>query len=255
MKKVKLLTSVLLLTVSANMSAQFSNSSASSSFDSNGWNTIYVQWNPSQSSPDKGDSQSFTGLSLGYSRAFSVSNSIPLFVEAGLGLQYSHFKESEGEDDDDYGTWELTTKFNGFSAKVPVRVMYNWEIPNSKISIAPFVGLNARFNFSAKSKIEETDEGYDRGSYTIDHFKGKITDVDYPDDYEDNISKDQRIKELNEYIGDLEKWKRFQIGWELGVQAKFNNKFLLGVSYGQDFSEISKKVKIHTTSITLGYCF
>lgn len=48
-------------------------------------------------------------------------------------------------------------------------------------------------------------------------------------------------------------WNRFQIGWQIGLNARFNSKFLLGLSYGTDFSEIHKKGKIKTTSITIGY--
>ena len=50
-------------------------------------------------------------------------------------------------------------------------------------------------------------------------------------------------------------WKRFQIGWQIGVNARISNSFLLGVSYGTDFSEIVKDGKMKTTSVTVGYCF
>ena len=50
-------------------------------------------------------------------------------------------------------------------------------------------------------------------------------------------------------------WNRFQLGWQIGVNARINSSFLLGVSYGTDFSEIAEKIKIQTTSVTLGYCF
>lgn len=225
MKKFKTILLIAVLASSANSFAQFSNSSASSSSPSDGWNTIWVQWNPSQFSPDKGDSHSFTGFSLGYSHAFPLSNSIPLLVEAGVGLQYSFYKEDLGED---YGI-SVEEKINMFSAKVPVHVLYDWQIPNSSVSIIPFAGLNMRFNISGKLKYEEDD------------------DYGYGESYDANLfDKDEM---------DGDQWKRFQIGWELGVKAKFNNKFMVGVSYGQDFSEIAEKVKIHTTSITLGYCF
>lgn len=235
MKKFKTILLVAFLTASANSFAQFSNSSSKNSSSSDGWNTIWVQWNPSQFSPDKGDSQSFTGLSLGFSHAFPVSNSIPLLVEAGVGLQYSFFKEDLDEFDDydsDYSDYSVEQKVNMFSAKIPVHIMYDWQIPNSSVSIIPFAGLNMRFNFSGKEKIEYSK---------------------YLKDYYEMEDEDVNLFDKKEMDGD--QWNRFQIGWELGVKAKFNNKFLVGVSYGQDFSEIAEKTKIHTTSITLGYCF
>lgn len=223
MKKIKLIITFFCVMMSVNMSAQFSNSSSSSSMDTNGWNTIWFQYNPSQLSPDKGDNQSFTGLSLGFSHAFLVSNSVPLLVETGIGLQYSFYKE---DITDEYGNGDEEVKTNMFSAKVPVHLLYDWKISNSSVSIIPFAGLNMRFNISGKTKWE--DEYY---------------------------SKSANLFDKKEMGGSEFVWKRFQIGWELGVKAKFNNKFLVGVSYGQDFSEIAKKVKIHTTSITLGCCF
>ena len=50
-------------------------------------------------------------------------------------------------------------------------------------------------------------------------------------------------------------WKRFQIGWQIGVKARLSRQFQLGVSYGSDFNEIAKKTKIATTSVNIGYTF
>ena len=51
-----------------------------------------------------------------------------------------------------------------------------------------------------------------------------------------------------------EAWKRFQAGWQIGVAFNIN-KFTLAASYGKDFTEISKKVKVSMPSITLGLNF
>lgn len=50
-------------------------------------------------------------------------------------------------------------------------------------------------------------------------------------------------------------WKRIQVGWQVGVNVYLTNFLYAGVSYGTDFSQIIKDVKIHTTSVTLGYTF
>lgn len=49
-------------------------------------------------------------------------------------------------------------------------------------------------------------------------------------------------------------WKRFQMGWQLGVGLYYNQLYV-GVGYGKDITELCKKTKIGTTSITLGYSF
>lgn len=177
-----------------------------------GWSSVYVQWNPSTFVPKKGDDQSFTGLTFGYSKAVGISETSPLFIEFGAGLQYS-FKSESGRD------WE--EKFRMFSVKVPVSLVYDWQLPNSSVSIRPFAGLTLRGNISGK-EIEEDDE--------------------YKSEY-DLFDK----KDMDEYT-----FNRLQIGWQIGANVDFSNKFYLGLSYGSDFSEICKNVKINTTSITLG---
>lgn len=183
-----------------------------------GWNTIYLQWNPSSFSQEIGSSESFTGFSLGYNHAFSLTQSIPLYVEAGIGVQYSFW------DGVFYGINNCKIKL--LSAKVPVSLMYKFDIPNSTISIVPNAGLDMRFNILGKLKNDDLNRTLD----LFDKDDMKYGDVD--------IS-----------------WNRFQIGWHVGVNFMFNNQFLVGASYGTDFSEIAKNSKVHTGSITLGYCF
>ena len=90
MKRIRLMAVVSLLAVCANSFAQSTDSSSpSSKSSSDGWNTVWIQYNPSTFNVDikDVDNQNFTGLSIGYSKAFGISQSIPLFVEVGLGLQ------------------------------------------------------------------------------------------------------------------------------------------------------------------------
>ena len=49
-------------------------------------------------------------------------------------------------------------------------------------------------------------------------------------------------------------WKRFQMGWQIGIGLNYNQLYV-GIGYGKDFTELCKKVKTSTTSITLGYNF
>lgn len=195
-----------------------------------GWNTVYLQWNPSTFSPKNGDSESFTGFSAGFNHAFSVSQSIPLFVETGIAAQYSFWSKS-----DKYHGVDIEYKINILSAKVPVSLMYKWDIPNSSIAIVPNAGLDLRFNIIGKLKGEASYEG-----------KTESESI--------SLFDDDEMKEKGSSFGG-EAWKRFQIGWHVGVNAIFAEKFLVGFSYGTDFMDIVKDVKINTASVTLGYCF
>ena len=58
-------------------------------------------------------------------------------------------------------------------------------------------------------------------------------------------------------------WKRIQLGMQFGVRARISNKFLIGIGYSMDLTNISKyevyhtdiSSKFHSFDITLGYCF
>lgn len=224
MKSFKLIVMAAMLAVSTSAFAQFTNKSSSTAASAgslDGWSSVWMEYNPSTFDYDDGD-DSFTGLSLGYSKAFNIVPGKPFFLEAGLGLQYSFYSEEI----EDYGDYEA--KFSMFSAKIPVNFIYKFDIPNSSVSLLPYVGLNLRYNFSAKEKDEEIDGKWEK---EYDFFDKKDMD------------------------GEEYTWNRFQIGWNLGVKARFGQNFQVGLGYGEDFSEIAKKVKIHTTTISVGYTF
>lgn len=230
---IKFFVAAALLAVSVTASAQFTNYSkggSSSAVNTNGWGTFYLQWNPSSFKTDaKGaDDQSFTGFSVGYNQAFSISKNTPLYVEAGAALQCSYYSEDLEDDEIEY-----TQKFNMFSAKIPVSLMYKFDLPNSNVSLVPLAGVDFRINFSGKIKNEV--------SYEDDYYYYELEEEYDPFDKKD--------------MGKSNVWDRLQIGWHIGVNAHFGENWLLGLSYGSDFSEIAKKVKISTTSVTLGYRF
>lgn len=201
--------------------------------DTEGWNTAWVEYNMGTFKVDvKGaDDQSFTGFSLGYSHAFSLSLTTPLFVEVGLGGQYSSYEKEWYEDEEYYdgsGTFR-SRRSNGldlWSIKAPINFLYRYDIPNSLVSLMPFVGVNLRFNVSGK---QENYIGY------------KTLEADVFDD-----------KEMG---GSDNTFNRIQLGWHVGMKANFLKHIMVGLSYGTDITEISKKTKINALTITAGYIF
>ena len=259
MGKIKFLAAAAMLAVCSSASAQFSNSkggSQSSSVDSKGWSTIYVQYNPSTISIDVtgADDENFNAFTVGYNRAISISGSAPLYVELGGALQYS-FKSVDMPDgwaylkdlvlDEDKVDPEQ--KYNMLSLKVPVSIMYDWKINNSNVHIAPFAGITMRYNIFGNKKMEYNFDS-DFKKTLIDEY-GKTT-------FEKTFSEESLDLFDKKDMGSKDAtWNRFQFGWQLGVNARFNDKFLIGASYGSDFSEIYKKAKISAWSIQLGYTF
>ncbi len=238
MRSIKFLAMAAILSISSGAYAQFTNTSSGSSVSSvntDGWSTIWVEYNPIKVKFDVSgmDDESLTGFSAGYSRAFSLSQGTPVFLEAGLGVQYANYSDSKSgyiEDYEEYGKVNVDQDITIWSAKVPVNLLYNFQLPNSSISLAPFAGATLRYNLSGSLKYEVDDY-----SEKYDLFKKKDMD--------------------EAGFLDGKAWKRFQIGWQIGLKARFGENFMAGVSYGSDFSEIAYKSKIQTTSITVGYTF
>ena len=152
MKRIKFFAVAAMLLLTSGAYAQFSNSASSSSSvssNSEGWSTIWVEYNPISIKFNKGvDDESATGLSFGYSQAFPVSSGTPIFIEAGIGVQYA-FKSDFWDQDD--------VNFSMVSAKVPVNFIYDFAIPNSSVRLDPFVGLTLRYNITAKFSNEDDD--------------------------------------------------------------------------------------------------
>lgn len=121
---------------------------------------------------------------------------------------------------------------------------YAFAIPNSKITIAPYAGLNLRLNLFGNRKIEV--DGLD-AYYDEDEFWEMMED-------EYGIKEEANLFDKDDMGHKDATWKRFQIGWQIGVNVDFQKAYL-GLSYGSDFSEIVKDSKLKTTSITLGFKF
>ena len=186
-------------------------------------NTLFLEWNPSvlKSKYDGHSySESFNGLSLGYSRAFQITESTPLFVEPGIAAQYSFWKEDGVDFEDDYYYYEVEdTKLQVMSLKVPVNVIYRFDLQNSSIALMPFAGITLRGNLWGQAKA---------GKEKADIFSK-----------DDMGSKDATAK-------------RFQVGWQVGFKAKFGPKFIVGGSYGTDFNDFMYKTKIQTATVMVG---
>ncbi len=204
-----------------------------------GWQSVWFNWNKSKVKSDYKEFNAikFNQLSLGYSRAFSVSRDLPLFVEGGLGVQYSYDKETikSNETANVYHTY----KYKVFSAVAPAHLLYRWDIPSSKLSLMPFAGLNFRFNIIGRRRIEAAQIGEN----SIQNFGKKSCDV-----FENYIDAD------NETYNN-KAWNRFQWGWDFGVKLQYDKRYTIGLSWGREFNDFAQNSKIRSRAITLEYAF
>ena len=147
MKAIKFFAVVTALVMCTTVSAQFTNtgSKSKSVVNTNGWNSVYVQYSPTTlvaSEPGEKDvTLDLTGLSVGYERAIGLTKDIPLYLNIGGDLKYS-FGKDKGDD-----------KYTFLSVKVPVSVSYDFSVTEN-IDILPYAGLFFRYNIIGKLSFD-----------------------------------------------------------------------------------------------------
>lgn len=179
-----------------------------------------------------------TAFALSYAQARQVLDSHPLYVQYGLGLQYA-YHINEDQDDVDYngtlysGGFNVLTSF--FTAKIPVNVLYTFEIPETRMTFMPYAGL-----------------------HLLGHLVGQQKDTEW---FSVNGDRETTTEKTNlfssEDMGD-HKLNRFIIGWQVGAKMAFN-KFLIGVAYEGPMSNLEKSdtytLRRSQTNISIGIMF
>ena len=181
------------------------------------WIKGYVAWNPSTFVVDGGDNVSFTGVSTGVGIGFSLSQSVPFCLEVSPNYQVSFKKFDKGV------ISNIPGKFSMFSLKLPVNLLYELELKDG-LSIIPYVGIYARGNIVGE--LNADDDWY-----------GTV-----------NVFSESEVGEENVF-------KRFQVGAHAGINLRIAKRFDVGVSYNQDFNEITKDVKTRSLNVSLSYYF
>lgn len=239
MKKFKLFVLLAFMGLATSASAQFVNSGSSSSstsskssFDAtsvktDGWSRIYVSYTPSKMKFDYDDADDvkFKGFTVGWLRGFGLTQNLPLYMEAGAGIQYRTYKDEDSESYSGY-EYSYSDKYTMWSLNIPVNLLYRFNVTDD-FSISPYFGLDFRVNLLGKNKSEVTM-------------------------YDETDSEDWNLFDDDDMDGDP--WGRFQAGWHIGVGLDYR-AIHFGVEYGTDFNEIAEKSKFATTSVTLGLNF
>lgn len=282
----KLFLAVALLATSMVASAQFAAGNGGSSFGSSsvsGHNSFYVQYN-SFGTGEYGEEYAETmedledyledmdnenveiawrtrlnGLTIGYNHAFGITPSVPLFVEFGAGLTYAwaNVYEQTNERYDEYACGDdFSTTVKEISqhllVNVPINLMYKFQLPNSSITLEPYVGLNLRGHILGRLKTKYTYEAC--CDDMEDYLEEEIEDIDEDDLICDYFDKD----DVDERWDTKKTATRFNVGWQIGVNADLGQAFV-GISYGSDFNNYAKwdgeEVKLNAVNVTVGLRF
>ena len=150
MKNFKLFLAACLLGLATAANAQFANSSAASVSENNdAWDGIRVSYNLFAIEADDllGDDLDKIGaFEIGYVKAFSISSTMPLFLETGASLLWA-----KGDLFDDQG---LKLSMDMMSINIPVNLAYKFDIKEG-MSFVPYAGLFLRYNLSGETEASQ----------------------------------------------------------------------------------------------------
>ena len=231
-------------------------------FAQSGHNSFYVQYNSfgvgefaDVLDDMDAESEKLNGIGVGFNKAFSVTSSIPLFIEVGAGLNYAWAKIYDEEEKDDCYICEdeyavtYKTSSQHLMVNVPVNLMYKFQIPNSSITLEPYVGLNLKGHILGRMKSKYTYEAC--CDEVEDVFEETLEDMDEDDLVSNYFDKDDMGGK--KYVA-----TRFNIGWQIGANVDFGKAFV-GISYGSDFNKFLKsgkdEWKYSALNVSLGLLF
>ena len=219
----------MLMSVSA--SAQFMQSNGGSKAKASVedvFNTVDLTYSPINEKTTIGDRSSTTdynGISLNWSQARLMTDKLPIYLQYGAGAQFSWYTDSSSSD---YYDVKTTTSF--LTVKVPVNVLYNFAIPNTNLSVMPYLGLNAQVHVLGQTKASQEYDG-----------ETETTKVNY-------FSKDDMEDPYN----------RFVLGWQIGAMVSYD-KYFVGIGYNGPVTSLYKngdfKIQTSQVNISLGIMF
>lgn len=215
------------------------------------YNRIFVSYSPMSFSGDgsKGKENPFNntagGFTFGWLGGWSVSQTMPLYIEAGLNLKYNHWGDENTESaSDNYNGYNISVSLkekesmNFLNLNVPVNISYKYSFSGvDGLSIAPYLGLhftgNLIGNFKYEYDITASAAGYSDS-------EGDETELNFFDEDDMNGSDNTA--------------NRFQLGWQIGIGLNYK-KLYLGIGYSAEFSEYAEKLNTGGMTLTLGLNF
>lgn len=181
------------------------------------YSRIFTGYNPLMLYKNVDDDESIHGWSMGYMHGFNIAESQPWYFELG-GVFVFNFKKLN--EPTITNTQHTVATYRGYSLIVPVNLTYKISLGRSNVSLSPFAGFTFKGNLKAK-------------------------------EYIDNKSYDYFDKDL---MGNNQKWRRFQAGWQMGVNLDID-EFYIGLHYGLDCDKISKGIHTSNWGATIGAKF
>ena len=146
MKAIKFLVVAVLASFAVEASAQLKK-------DLNEWTRIELSFDAQKLKGEDGGSEfeiiDPKGASFAFMKGISLTNKLPIFLDLGGRLSWTH-KKDESHDGD--------MKWTFMNIAVPVNAAYKLAFASSpNVTIVPFFGPNFKFNFYARKKWDGND--------------------------------------------------------------------------------------------------
>ena len=183
--------------------------------------------------PGESKSEDLNGLSLNWAQARLVTSQLPIYLQYGAGLQYTWKTDIEEEGGYDYSAYSFEETISFLTVKIPVNVLYNFAVPNTSVSVMPYMGLSAQFHVLGQTKY----------TYTAEY---------------DGEKETEKINLFSEDDMDDAKYNRFCLGWQIGAMVAYD-KYFVGVGYQGPVTNLWKdgdyKINTSQVNISLGIKF
>lgn len=171
------------------------------------------------------------GFSIEFMGAQRISNS-KFFVEFGFGTKFTNFKDKAlilVESNNVLFEEKLQERTKYFGLYVPLNLAYEIKL-DDKFSIKPYTGFFVRSNIITRCKLKEFARDEDN-------------------DWE-HINTESINLLGNDELGS-NKWKLFNIGWQIGASLKYK-ECSFGVAYKLDINEVSKNIRLNNFAFQFG---
>ncbi len=230
MERIKYLMAIALLGAQAASFAQMADGGGPSSPGVEAWKGLRFSYDKTLIREDDYlDGYAKNGFSAGYEQAFGLSKKWPVFVQTGLGLDFTRLNGDGHDDGDGHDGYSWKDKYTVVGIDVPVNLVYAFKL-NDMLVLKPYTGFYVKVNVWGREKSTDRYEG------------------------EEEVVEKRNLFDEEDMEGDKWTWNRVQGGWQVGATLDVG-RLNAGVGFALDFNEIAEKTKTGKFMVKVGCNF
>ncbi|MCM1066020.1 MAG: PorT family protein [Muribaculaceae bacterium] len=209
MRKIKAIVAACALAVAGTAMAEGYNMASIS------YNNNHFGFNKDAQDEFDSKGKSLNGFGLNYIHGFGITESLPMYIEAGASINFGFHSKKFGKEYSEYDDawYQEKEAMQNFNLTIPVNFTYHFKVWEEKLTIAPYTGFNFKINMATRFK-DSCDSN----------------DPDYKEDgkWYSAFDKGEDAMDGKDYT-----WNVFQMGWQIGCNVKYD-RYFLGLEYCWD---------------------